>query len=107
MGCAYADTLATVYLLPLTRGQIACVTFAATGTMRHGHGMGHPLRRVMLADSALRTAESDHADAMGELGELAELWLDRHVKRQDNAQVSIAIQQTDRESRRLERKMRG
>lgn len=42
--------------------------------------------------------------AMQELGELAELWLERHVLRHDNVQVGRAIRQVDKESRKLQRK---
>lgn len=56
--------------------------------------------------SPILSVESPLADSLAELSELAELWLERHVLRQDNRQVSRAIRQADVESRHLERKGR-
>lgn len=61
------------------------------------------------SDSTFQSADGSQAnetpdEAITELCELAELWIERRVLGQDNAHVSIAMSQAGQDVRRLERK---
>lgn len=56
--------------------------------------------------TAMDALRIERTEALAELEELGELWLERHVCGLENVQVSTAIGQATQEVRRVERKLR-